>query len=432
MRAAGAKPQVARAAAMDYTLANYPLKGCVVKRVWNREAAAAWSRELLLLAAAIFVLRFGEGLVGGARANFFVDTLSLDGGQVLWLEGVREVPGLLLMVIAAFLTQVPLARRGGLAVALMGIGFITHALVQSYSALLVVSVVASLGNHIWMPISPALGLSLATKETSGRVLGSLGSVGALASIVGMGALAVISRFAAGFPLRIYFVVGGVLMLAAAGVILLLPASVGATERKQPRMLLKGRYWLFYVLTLFDGARKQVLYSFGTLVLVQYFGYEVWQISLILLASATVNLVFSPALGAAVDRYGERATLSLSYVGIALCCAAFAVLRDPLLLAVLVVLIKLLQVLGMGLNTYVNRMAPDEELTPTLTAGISINHVSSVVAPLVAGAVMPIIGYQGVFLATAVLIALSVPFAAALRVEPLPAPAVELRPSAAAD
>jgi hypothetical protein len=67
--------------------------------------------------------------------------------------------------------------------------------------------------------------------------------------------------------------------------------------------------------------------------------------------------------------------------------------------------------------YVYRSAPAEELTPTLSAGISINHVTSVAMPLIAGALLPLIGYGGIFLGTAGLILLSVPFALGLRVEP---------------
>ncbi len=37
------------------------------------------------------------------------------------------------------------------------------------------------------------------------------------------------------------------------------------------MLLKRQYWLYYVLTSSPGIRKQVLNTFGTLVLVQTYG-----------------------------------------------------------------------------------------------------------------------------------------------------------------
>jgi hypothetical protein len=75
--------------------------------------------------------------------------------------------------------------------------------------------------------------------------------------------------------------------------------------------------------------------------------------------------------------------------------------------------------GMGLSTYVYRSASPEELTPTLSAGISINHVTSVAMPLVAGALLPIIKYEGIFLGTGALVLLSVPFALALRTSQSP-------------
>jgi len=85
------------------------------------------------------------------------------------------------------------------------------------------------------------------------------------------------------------------------------------------------------------------------------------------------------------------------------------------LVLLLLVMKLAVVFGLGLNTYVYRLAPEEELTPTLSAGISINHVTSVGMPLLAGALLPVIGYGGVFLGTAGLILLSVPFALQLHV-----------------
>ena len=109
-------------------------------------------------------------------------------------------------------------------------------------------------------------------------------------------------------------------------------------------------------------------------------------------------------------------MTLSYVLLALFCIGFATTQNVWLLIALLIAVKLLVMLGMGLNTYLYRTAPAEELTPTLSAGISINHVTSVAMPLVAGALLPVIGYSGIFIGTAGLILLSVPFALGLRVE----------------
>jgi MFS family permease len=385
-----------------------------VDRLWQRLGATFWSANLTLLASVVFLDQFGQGLLGGASINFFIDTLGLSGGQVLWLEGIRELPGLALMLIAALMMRWPLSRRAALSVFIMGVGYGLYAFVGSYVGLLVVAVVASLGFHMWMPLSSALGMCLSEKDKTGRVLGTLSSVGALAAMAGMGVISLVAKLFESISLGTYYIAGGGFIIVAAALLTRLPAYIGATEIEQPRMLLKRRYWLYYILTFFEGSRKQVLGTFGTLVLVDSFDFKVWQISLILLASSIVNLVAGPYIGRLVDRFGERTTVSTSYVILVLCCLGLATLHDVWILVVLLVVIKLMVMFGMGLSTYVYRSAPPEELTPTLSAGISINHVTSVAMPLVAGALLPIIKYEGIFLGTGLLILLSVPFALALR------------------
>lgn len=378
-----------------------------------------WTTNLLFLAGAVFLNSFGSGLLNGVRTNFFVDTLGLTGGQVLWLEGIREIPGLVLMFIAALTMLLPLSYRAAAALVIMGLGYALYAAVDSYIPLLLMSVLASLGMHLWFPLYKALGMSLSPETRTGEVMGSLNAVTALAGIAGMGAISLLTSVFADLSLGAYYVIGGALIGIAALLLIRIPPEIGATANEQPRMLLDRRYWLYYVLTFFQGSRKQVLNTFGMLVLVENFGLKVWQISLILLGSGLVNFVGGPYLGRLLDRLGERRVMAGSYSLLTLCCVGFATLNQVWLLVVLLLVIKLLVTLGIGLDTYVYRIAPPEELTPTLSAGISINHVTSVAMPLIAGALLPVIDYPGIFWGTAGLILLSIPFALAM--EPAEAP-----------
>ena len=374
-----------------------------------------WGTHMITLAAASFLLYFGQGLLRGASTNFFVDTLGLSGSHVLWLAGIREIPGLGLMFIAALFMHLPLSRRAAVAVLLMGIGYGLYALVHSYAALIAVALIGSLGFHNWMPLQRSLAMGLTAKERSGRALGSLSAVRALASIVGMGTIALCSRLFESLSLRAFYVLGGALMAAAAALIARLPERIGSVPTTQPRLLLKSRYWLFYVLTFFEGSRMQVFGTFGTLVLVQDYGLQVWQISLILLASGVVNFFAAPYLGYLVDQFGERVTLSASYVALSVCFVGYATFHDAWLLGAVLVAINLLVTLSMGLPTYVNRIAPPEELIPTLSAGVSINHITSVGMSLVAGALLRTVGYENLCWGAATIIMLSVPFALAIKV-----------------
>lgn len=387
-----------------------------MKRFSLKDIADIWGPNLALLAAAAFLNRFGQGLMGGVRTNFFVDTIGLTGGQVLWLEGLREIPGLTLIFVSALTMRLPLCRRASAALVIMGISYGLYATVNSYTALVAMAIAASFGMHMWMPLHSALGMCLASKEKSGRVMGVLASVGSLAAIAGMGAVAATSGIWQELSLRLPYIVGGVFIVLAGLLIVRLPNELGATKVEPPRILIKRKYWLYYVLNFFDGSRKQILGSFCTLVLVDKFGFEVWQISTILLVSSVINLLAAPYLGYLLDLYGERFTLTTSYALLALCCVALAFLDSTWLLVPIVLTIKLLIVLGMGLSTYVNRIAPPEELTPTLSAGISINHITSIAVPIGAGMLLPVVGYEGIFIGAGIVLALSLPFTLSLKVD----------------
>jgi MFS family permease len=347
---------------------------------------------------------------------------------VLWLEGLREIPGLALIFISALIMRLPLCWRAAGALVIMGTSYGLFATVHSYTALVAMAIAASLGMHMWMPLHSTLGMCLTTKEKSGRVMGVLSSVGSLAAIAGMGTVAVTSGIFETLSLRLPYIVGGVFIVIAGLFILRLPTTLGTTKIEPPRLLVKRKYWLYYVLNFFDGSRKQILGSFCTLILVDNFNFKVWQISTLLLVSSIINLIAAPYLGYLLDRFGERFTLSSSYALMALCCVGLATLTNIGLLVALVLAIKLLIVLGMGLSTYVNRIAPEEELTPTLSAGISINHITSVAVPIAAGMLLPIIGYEGIFLGAGAILALSLPFTLSLKVDESTIAQAELSPA----
>ena len=387
-----------------------------------------WTKNLILFAVTLFLARFGQGLLDGTRMNFFIETLSLTEGQVLWVEGIRELPGLGLILLAALTMRLPLMRQGTLALFLMGVGYLIHAFVGSYSALLLAVVAASFGFHLWAPLNSAIGLSLSNKQNAGLVMGTLAAVGSLAGIAGMGAISLISGLFTSMPLTVYYLAGGVVIILASLLLFWLPAHLGVTEVEPSRILIKRRYWRYYVLVFFSGARKLVLGSFITLMLVENFGLRVWHISTLTLIGSVLTLILSPAMGRIIDRRGEQVTTPASYAVLALCCFGFAVVDTLWVLIALWILIKLASPLGMGLSTYVYRTAPPEELTPTLTAGVTFDHISSVGVPFLAGALLPIINYQGVFLASAVLILISIPFARALQVQKEAAAGMALSPA----
>ncbi len=383
-------------------------------RVANLDPPASiWTRNLVILGLTVFFARAGQGLQGGVSTNFFVHDLGLGGDRILWLMGIREIPGLGLMFLAALMMRLPQSHRAFLSLLLMGLGYGTYTLVHSYGALIAAALVASVGFHNWMPLQSSLGMGLVERERSGRVLGRLSAVGSLAS---MGGMLIIVFFSERFGLRPFFALGGILMILAAIIVTRLPGDIGADTRTVPRMLLRRRYWLFYVLTFFEGSRTQVFYTFGAWVLVNTYGFNAQRISILLIISGTINFLISPHMGNWIDRFGERRMLAGSYFALVLAFIGYATVHDPWVLGAFYIAINFLVMFRIGLHTYVNRIAPEEDLSPTLSAGITINHITSVGMSLVAGTLLRTIGYEGLCWGAAGVILLSIPFALAIRTD----------------
>lgn len=375
-----------------------------------------WTPNIILLAVTVFSVSLGQGLAGGVGTNFLVDELGLDGQQILWLAGIREVPGLLLVFLAAFVMRLPLSRRAGVSLILMAVGYGCYSLVHSYAALIAVSLVASVGFHNWFPTSSALGMGLVQREDSGRVLGRMRAVTGLAGVLGMGLVILLSDR---LGLRPFYLMGAVAMALGAALVLRLPTDIGANIAASSRMVFKKRYWLYYALVFFEGSRTQVFRTFGTWVLVQFYQVTAAQLATLMIISRMVGFIGAPRVGDWIDRLGERAVLSGSYLGLAAGFVGYAVFRNVWLLALAYIAINLLLMSRIGLDTYVNRIASPEELAPTLTTGVSLNHITSVGMSLLAGSLVNSLGYQALCLAAAVMILLSVPFALSLRTPPGP-------------
>jgi len=256
-----------------------------------------------------------------------------------------------------------------------------------------------------------LGMGLVGRERSGRIMGRLGSVGSAANICGLLVVVVLSE-RVGF--RPFFAVGGVLLILAAVAVARLPRDIGASTDRIPRMVLRRRYWLFYVLTFFEGSRTQVFYTFGGWVLVSQYGYTAERLSALLILGGLFNSVMAPRMGNWIDRYGERRTLTASYAALVLVFIAYGTVHHAWALGGLYLAINFLVTFRIGLHTYVNRIAPPEDLSPTLSAGVSINHITSVGMSLVAGTLLRVVGYEGLCWGAAAVILTSIPFSLAIR------------------
>lgn len=353
----------------------------------------AMRRNFLLLAVAVFCLNAGFGIYFATFNNFIVERIGIRPEELGFMEAVREVPGLLNAGFNALVAFAPAPLIGGLSLMLMGLGMGFYSRVKTLPWLVASSVTWSVGFHGWLPLEGTMALRFSEEGRKGGRIGQLRSVGGLANLTGLtlAALVALIDYAG-----VYLLAG--LIISLGGAAILFASWEGKGEGV--RLLLRRRYALYYLLNLLQGCRKQIFVVFAAFVLVKVYAASVGAIIALRIINQLLTILLSPVLGRMVDRYGERRMLSLSYGCLVLVFLGYALIHNPLALFVLYTLDNLLFFGSIALTTYVNRIAPPDEIRPTLSMGVTMNHVAAVLTPLFGGLIWKATSYEPIFLAGA--------------------------------
>ena len=177
---------------------------------------------------------------------------------------------------------------------------------------------------------------------------------------------------------------------------------------RPRLVWNWHYRLYYLLAFFFGARKQIFITFGPWVLIKIFHQPAILFAKLMIASAVLAILFQPALGRAIDRFGERRVLMADAVVTFLVCIGYGCAhwlgQAWLALGVLCVCFVLDQLFmgtGMARDIYLSKIAVrKEDIAPTLSMGVTINHVVSMSIPTLGGLIWVWYGHEKVFFAAA--------------------------------
>jgi MFS family permease len=127
---------------------------------------------------------------------------------------------------------------------------------------------------------------------------------------------------------------------------------------------------------------------------------------LVLINQTLITLAAPTMGRWVDKYGERAMLSASYIGLAFVFFGYAVVTHRPTLYVLYCIDNVIFFGGIALTTYLHKLAPPEELKPSLAMGVTMNHFAAVASPLVGGLVWYHFGYEVIFFSGAIMAVIS--------------------------
>ena len=368
-----------------------------------------WSPALALVAFAVFALNFNQGVSTSISTNFFKEDLGMVGLQMGYLTAAREFIGFILVVVAAITARYPVTRVASGALFVAALGYWGYGLVGGFAQLVLVAMLASLGFHTWMQVYYVLALSLAETGHEGRVLGWLTSVGSVGMLFAMGITWVLLSY---LPYRPLFFISATMVALGAVAILLVPRS--AVTVPQRSFVFKRRYWLYYWLNFLEGCRFEIFMTFALFALVDSYHIDAKTITLLLIVNGFTNWFVAPIFGSWIDRSGERPVLTFIYLAHIFVFLGFALVHNAYFLMAMYVLYRVFSMAGIGLNTYLKKIAQPEDVAPSLAMGVTTSHVAAIVIPISGGLLWQAFGYEVSFLFGAFFVFLSVVFTQMLR------------------
>ncbi|MBO7329392.1 MAG: MFS transporter [Lentisphaeria bacterium] len=363
----------------------------------------------------ILVWGIGIGCFAAAMNNFLADILHMDSVERGWLEFFRELPGLALVFILALLHKISDWKIIRLGTIVSMLGVILLLIPAEKIAVVAFIMIWSMGEHLVMPIRSAVAMQLAQPGKAGQSLGFLTSVMNFGTV--SGSLLVAALFYIGTKIfhweeEFLFTSLWVLIAAlmAASVLSTFSKSVKTFPSKRPRLYFNRKFSKFYALELFYGARKQIFLTFAPYVLIREYNFSTAQMAFLLGVCAFINIFAAPAIGKLTDFWGYRNTMIWDTVILTLVCLLYGFAGNWFspqvafwVVSINFLLDAIISTTSLATNIYLRSMADSQdELTSTLSTGISINHLIAIISAPVGGWIWVKFGVEYLFVFSAIM------------------------------
>lgn len=374
----------------------------------------------------IMVWGVGVGCFMAAMNNFLSEIYHMNSLDRGWLEFFRELPGLALVFILALLHRVSdwKVMRIGTMISMAGAAFLLIPADKIFVTGFIM--IYSLGEHLVMPVRSAIAMQVAREGHAGQSLGYLTGVMNFGSVAGSAIVAAVFLVGShwlGQNSRLLFNLIWIFIFILMAVSVACTFSPNAPNQpsKRPRLYLNRKFNKFYALELFYGARKQIFMTFAPYVLIREYGFSTASMALLLGICATVNIFAAPAVGKLTDRFGYRNIMIWDTVILCGVCLLYGFAGNifPATIALAVVCVNFLldaviSTTSLATNIYVREIASNQdELTSTLSTGISINHLIAILSAPLGGWVWQRYGIGVLFSFAAVMAVCNSLFAATL-------------------
>jgi hypothetical protein len=330
--------------------------------------------------------------------NFAVEIAHLEGYHIGIIQSFREIPGFLALLAVYLLKVLKEHHLSALSIITLGLGVMITGLFPSYHGLLITTMIMSFGFHYYETTNQSLTLQYFNKTISPWIFGKLRSYAALSNIAVGAVIYIITSFLS--YKQIYLFIGSFIAVAGLWALRMDPSEKNLPVQHK-RMILRKKYWLFYLLTFLAGARRQIFVAFAVFLLVKKFHFSIREITILFVINNIINYFLMPSMGKAIIKFGERKILSLEYFSLIFIFTAYAFIDVKWIIGVLYVLDHIFFNFAIAIRTYFQKIGDPQDIAPTMAVGFTINHIAAVILPA-AGGFLWMIDYRIPFLSGAVL------------------------------
>jgi len=339
--------------------------------------------NLLLAMAFIMPLVFSVWMV--LLNNFVIEKAQFTGTEIGILQSLREIPGFLAFTTIYLLLFIKEQKLALISLAITAIGVAITGYFPSVFGLYITTIIMSVGFHYFETVNQSLTLQWINKKNTAHFMGRMLSMKSAASLLAFSSIwLLMEQFS--WSYQATYTLFGILALVLTLFLALAFKQFPVKVEQEKKLILRKRYWLFYALTFFSGARRQIFVVFAGFLMVEKFKYSVADVSALFLINYVFNWLFAAKIGKLIGIIGERRVLRFEYIGLIVIFIAYGVVESANVAAILYVIDHLFFALAIAIKTYFQKIAKPEDLASSAGVSFSINHIAAVVIPALLGMV----------------------------------------------
>lgn len=342
-----------------------------------------WRRPESLLLLLAFAMPVAFATWSALLNNFVIERAQFTGVEIGWLHTVREIPGLLAIGVIVLLLVIREQVLGVIALILLGIATALTGYFPTFHGILIMTLFSSIGFHYFETVNQSLQLQWIDRSRAPQMLGWLTAAASASSLLVYVIIVVLWEPLALTYNMVYLAAGSFTAAVAVFTWFAYP-QFAAPHPQNKNMVLRRRYWLYYVLQFMSGARRQIFVVFAGFMMVERFGMKVSEMTLLLLINYILLTVAGPAMGRALGRWGERNVMAFEYVGLTLVFMAYGGIYwfgwGLVVAGALYMLDQMFFALSFALRTYFQKIADPADIAPTAAVSFTINHIAAVFLP----------------------------------------------------